>query len=267
MLATFNSKIMESLRVSLLQYDISWENVDANLGYLSLKFAELASKTDLVVLPEMFSTGFTMNPNAFAETNDGETINFLKQAAQKFNFAIVGSFIAKADGLYYNRGFFISPYSVAHFYDKRHLFRMGDEPKHYTVGSNKLIVNYLGWNISLLVCYDLRFPVWARNRNNEYDLLIYVANWPAPRANVWDTLLKARAIENMAYVCGVNRIGKDGLGLDYAGRSVVINPRGEEQTLFGNEEQFETVAITYSSMEKLRTIFPVWKDADDFEIK
>ncbi|MFZ4455714.1 MAG: amidohydrolase [Bacteroidales bacterium] len=258
---------MESLRVTLLQYDISWENVKANLDCLFFKFADLAGKTDLVVLPEMFSTGFTMNPEAFAETNDGRTISFLLDASKAYNFAITGSFVAKVDNTFFNRGFFITPQGETTFYDKRHLFRMGDEPKHYTGGSKRTIVNYLGWNICLLICYDLRFPVWARNRNNEYDLLIYVANWPAPRVKVWDVLLKARAIENMAYVCGVNRIGLDGMGLKYVGQSVVINPRGEELVKFGGEEQLETVSLSYSAMEKLRASFAVWKDADEFDIK
>ena len=258
---------MESLRVSLFQFDICWENISQNLEQLAHKFSSFSGETDLVVLPEMFSTGFTMNPSAFAESKTGITMTFLLEQAKANNFAIAGSFVSKDNDAFYNRGFFITPQGETTFYDKRHLFRMGDEPKHYTGGIKRTIVNYLGWNICLLICYDLRFPVWARNRNNEYDLLIYVANWPASRVKVWDVLLKARAIENMAYVCGVNRIGTDGLGLNYVGRSVVVNPRGEELALFGNEEQMETVNLSYSAMEKLRNSFPVWKDADKFDIK
>lgn len=254
------------LRVSLLQYDIAWEDKDANLKNLEQELSNLDGKTDLVVLPEMFSTGFSMNSRNLAESLSGKTITAVKSWATRYNIAIIGSYIAEDGNKYFNRGFFISP-SAEHYYDKRHLFRMGEEPRSFLPGNKKLIVEYKGFNICLLVCYDLRFPVWSRNCNNEYDLLIYVANWPASRTKVWDTLLNARAIENMAFVCGVNRIGKDGNGLLYNGNSKLIDARGNVLLqLSSGCQQTLTVSISKKELDDFRTKFPVWKDADSFKL-
>ena len=256
-----------TLRVSLVQQDIVWEDKQSNLKYIHSVISKLAGKTDLVVLPEMCTTGFSMNSHILAETISGETISKLKQWAVQYNIAICGSFIAADSGQYYNRGFFITP-AKEYYYDKRHLFRMGSEPESFSSGKKRLVVELNGFNICLLVCYDLRFPVWARNVDNEYDLLVYVANWPASRSKVWNALLTARAIENMSYVCGVNRIGADGNGLKYEGGSKMINARGEEiSSIELNQERVETVCISKSELEKFRAKFPVWKDADRFNIE
>jgi predicted amidohydrolase len=227
----------------------------------------LEGKTDIAVLPEMCTTGFSMNSHHLAEANEDNTITSFKQWAGQYKIALCGSFIAKEGSDYYNRGFFIAP-DKEYYYDKRHLFRMGTEPQSFSAGNRRLIFEYKGFNICLLICYDLRFPVWARNVDNAYDLLIYTANWPASRANVWNALLPARAIENMSYVCGVNRIGKDGNGLIYEGGSKLINARGDEIISTElNLEQVKTVYILKSEQERLRAKFPVWKDADRFELK
>ena len=177
---------------------------------LRKKLETLCGTTEVVILPEMFSTGFSMNSKELAEPVSGETITTLKQWATEFQLAIAGSYIASDKGEYFNRAFFLTPAETDHYYDKRHLFRMGQESEHFSAGNGRVIIPYHGWNICLLVCYDLRFPVWSRNVNNEYDLLVYVASWPVQRRQAWDVLLRARAIENMCYVCGVNRIGTDG---------------------------------------------------------
>ncbi|MDD2797528.1 MAG: amidohydrolase [Bacteroidales bacterium] len=258
---------MDKLRVTLVQYDIQWETPLKNLEKLNAKLQDLKGQSDLAVLPEMFSTGFSMNPEEFAEEMTGSTMNRLKYLSSAYDIALVGSFMVKEGDQFFNRGFFVEPTGQISIYDKRHLFRMGDEPKHYTAGNQKKIVQYKGWNINLLVCYDLRFPVWARNRNNEYDLLIYVANWPAARAKVWDILLSARAIENMCYVCGVNRLGVDGLGIKYSGNSRLINPRGDDVLALAEKETEETIEISLIELQNLRQKFPVWKDADIFDVQ
>ncbi len=259
---------METIRVTLLQTDIVWENIQENLNCLYHKLIPLKGQTDLIVLPEMFSTGFSMQSEQYAEPADGHTISTLTEWSSFFDIAITGSFICVENGKYYNRGFFITPDKEVFFYDKRHLFRMGDEINHFSAGDNRLILHYRGWNICLLICYDLRFPVWSRNVNNEYDLLIYVANWPSSRRNVWDALLPARALENMAYVCAVNRIGIDGKNLPYNGGSVAYSFKGElSGKVPDNEEGAITVEISLSPLRELRNKFPVWKDADIFTIK
>lgn len=255
---------MNSLKLSILQYDIAWENKDANFASVE-RLLSSSEKSDIVVLPEMFSTGFSMNSELLAEENSGETINKIKYLSKKHDTSICGSFIAKDGGTFFNRGFFVTP-DHEYFYDKRHLFRMGSEAKHFSAGDKRLIVSFRGFNICLLVCYDLRFPVWTRNVNNEYDLLIYVANWPQPRAATWYALLVARAIENQCYVCGVNRIGKDGMALNYIGDSSVIDFKGMPIVQVGNEEKALTTDLSKESLIKFREKFPVWKDADHFII-
>ena len=256
-----------SLRISMIQSDIMWENTEENLCNYGKLLSRVAGKTDIAVLPEMCATGFSFQTKRLAETNDGKTISGMKKYAKDCNIAITGSFIASDDGNYYNRAFFLTPDGQEYYYDKRHLFRMAGEDKYFSSGTKRLIVNYLGWRICLMVCYDIRFPVWSRNTDNEYDLLIYVANWPEARIDAWKALLKARAIENMCYVCGVNRVGIDANDVRYNGNSRIYSPKGER--IFEAENgkaSIITGILGYENLESLRAKFPVWKDADKFEI-
>lgn len=258
---------MDSIRISIVQVDIVWEDKQENLRLLHEKLQSLRGTTEIVVLPEMFSTGFSMQSNILAESNTGTTITTLKQWAYQFQLAICGSFIATDNGQFYNRAFFLTPDGEDYYYDKRHLFRMGREAEHFSAGNKQLIIPYQGWNICLLVCYDLRFPIWSRNVNNQYDLLIYVANWPVPRRLVWDTLLRARALENQCYVCGVNRIGIDGYHLNYNGGSIVYAATGEEVvSLPDATEGISTATLNLTTLNQFRKKFPVWKDADEFHL-
>ena len=259
--------MMHPLKISIVQTDIAWENKQENLRMLREKLHALRGTTEIVVLPEMFSTGFTIKSREFAEPVSGITVRILKELAADFQLALCGSFICSERSNYYNRAFFITPEGEEFYYDKRHLFRMGNEAEYFSAGNNKLIISYRGWNICLLVCYDLRFPVWSRNVNNEYDLLIYMASWPQARRLAWDTLLCARALENMCYVCGVNRIGVDGNKLIYNGGSVVFSAKGEVlASVPDGEEGIETVSLSLISLQQLRDKFPVWKDADAFRL-
>ena len=258
---------MESIRISIIQTDIVWENKQENLRLLHEKLQSLRGTTEIVVLPEMFSTGFSMQSNMLAETNSGETITTLKQWASLFQVAICGSYITVDNGRYYNRAFFLTPEGEEFYYDKRHLFRMGREAEHFSAGDERLIIPYRGWNICPLVCYDLRFPVWSRNVANQYDLLIYVANWPIPRRLAWDTLLRARALENQCYVCGVNRVGIDGYRLKYNGGSKIYSALGEEAASVPDEtEGIATATLHLTALHQFREKFPVWKDADEFQL-
>lgn len=258
---------MDSIRISIVQTDIVWENKKENLRLLHEKLQSLRGTTEIVVLPEMFSTGFSMQSETLAESVNEDTIGTLKQWASLFQLAICGSYIAFDNGLHYNRAFFLTPEGDEYYYDKRHLFRMGQEANHFSPGNQRLIFSYCGWNICLLICYDLRFPVWSRNVNNEYDLLIYVANWPTPRRIVWDTLLRARALENQCYVCGVNRVGTDGYGLHYNGGSKIYSAFGEEIASIPDEQEgLSTATLHLSPLRQFREKFPVWKDADEFQL-
>jgi predicted amidohydrolase len=251
----------------MVQSPIIWEDRDKNLGYYGELLARIKGKTDMAVLPETFSTGFSMNVEKLADTMDGKTVPTIKGWAKKHKLAIVGSFIAKEGGNYHNRAFFITPEGEESYYDKRHLFRMGEEEKHFTPGTKQTIVSYKGWNICIQVCYDLRFPVWSRNTNNAYDLLIYVANWPEVRKTVWHSLLPARAIENIAYVCGVNRTGVDGKGFIYHGNSMLYTPKGKKLADAGKREEIiRTCTLSKEELIDLRTKFPAWEDADTFTI-
>jgi len=254
----------DSLRISMLQLDTVWENPAANEFLVKTIASQLTGKTDIIVLPEMFTTGFTMNVSA-AE-NAALLVDKIKQWSVEFESAFAGSFIAAENGLYYNRAFFATPKGEVFFYDKRHLFRMAGEERVFTAGEERIVFSYLNWNICLQVCYDLRFPVWSRNRKNEYDLLIYVANWPIPRIEAWKTLLQARAIENMCFVCGVNRIGQSPAA-SFCGSSMIISPKGEIMTDM-KQESFSKSASTIekSVLERLRKKFPVWQDADSFNL-
>lgn len=254
------------LRISMIQAHIIWEDRKENLSYYGELIRRVKGKTDLVVLPETFTTGFSMEPSRLADSCDGETVATLKEWSSSYNMAIIGSFIAEENGRYFNRAFFVNGDEIT-FYDKHHLFRMAGENNVYTPGEKRVVVNYKGWNICLQVCYDLRFPVWSRNVGNEYDLLVYVANWPEARRKVWKPLLQARAIENMAYVCGVNRVGIDGKGFTYKGDSVVYSPKGKKIADAGKrEETTRTCVLSAKEIESFREKFPAWKDADDFTL-
>ncbi len=259
----------DGLRVTLVQSDIFWEDKVRNLGLCGKILESLSGKTDLVIFPEMFTTGFTMRAKALAETSEGETVRMLRQWSAAYQMAISGSFIAEnSSGQYFNRGFFIAPSGEQYFYDKRHLFRMGAEHETFSPGNRQLTLQYKGWNIRLVVCYDLRFPVWIRNVDNAYDLLICCANWPDTRKKVWETLLQARAYENYCYVCGVNRVGTDGEGLHYDGGSLLIDPKGKRLIrAIKSEPQIRTATIYKEPLERLRKKFPAWMDADLFKLK
>jgi len=252
------------LHIAVYQFDLLWEDPEANKAKIERWLKKTDEIIDVIFLPEMFTTGFTMNVAAMAEQMDGATIQWLKKLTAEFQVAICGSIIISENGAYYNRLIFAEPSGEINFYDKHHLFTMGDEASHFQKGTERLIISYKGWRICPLICYDLRFPVWARNRD-EYDLLFYSANWPQNRKDVWNTLLKARAIENQAYVVGANRIGVDGNSISYSGNSQLINPKGNilasTEDYFGN---IITAEFSYSELLKFRESFPVLEDADDF---
>jgi len=257
-----------NLRISMIQAPILWEDRTGNLKAYEQLIKRVKGKTDLVVLPETFTTGFSMRVSAISDTMQGETVVTLKAWAEKFGVAITGSFIVEENEHFFNRAFFITPDGRVQTYDKRHLFRMGDEHSSFSAGKKQTIVNYKGWNICLQVCYDLRFPVWSRNVENAYDLLIYIANWPEARVKVWETLLPARALENLCYVCGVNRIGVDGNGLAHSGNSAVYNPKGGRiARAFSHKTMTRTCVLDKSELEKFRDKFPAWMDADAFKIQ
>lgn len=259
---------MDDLRLTMIQSDIDWENREINLNKQEKKLERLKGRTDLVVFPEMFTTGFSMNSASLADTEDGETVRRLKQWADTYEFALSGSFICVQDNQYFNRGFFIAPNRSPVYYDKRHLFKMGNENRNFSAGNRRTIVPYKGWNICLSICYDLRFPVWLRNNETQYDLLLISACWPQPRISVWDILLQARAIENQTYVCGVNRVGKDPSGLYYPGHSAIIDPKGDIlQSAPEGTEAIDTATLSGNELIRFRQKFPVLQDADSFTIQ
>jgi len=254
------------LNIALIQANLAWEDISLNTTRFSDKFKEVEGEQHIILLPELFTTGFTMNAMRFAEKMDGRTVDWLRHAAVRFKFAIGGSIIIEEDGKFFNRFVFVTPSGDVYHYDKRHLFRMGNENSVYTFGTKRVIVNYLGWRVLLTTCYDLRFPVWSRNRN-DYDLLVNVANFPEARREVWSSLLKARAIENQCYVAAVNCVGTDGMGINYSGDSQIINPKGQVVAL-GKEYRTQIIYQTISMDElvEFRQKFPVHLDADDFSI-
>lgn len=272
---------MSTLTISVIQTHLHWENKPANLQMLEEKIMSITEKTELVVLPEMFSTGFSMRPEELAETMEGETVQWMKRIAAQKKVILTGSVIIKeesADGQvnYYNRLIWMLPNGQYGVYDKRHRFAYAGEDDHYTAGSKRLIASVKGWKINLLVCYDLRFPVWARQQTrnvstllstgSEYDVLIYVANWPERRIQAWKTLLQARAIENQCYVVGANRVGDDGNKIHYSGESMIIDPLGEVLYTKKDEEDIYTITLEKTQLDSVREKFPFWKDADAFMI-
>ncbi len=260
---------MQNLVITTIQTHLFWEDVQQNLNHLDKKINDIVMPVDVIVLPEMFTTGFTMNPAQLAEEHGGAGLQWMLQKSKEKNCVIVGSISVKENANFYNRLYWSKPDGTYEYYDKRHLFRMGNEHQHYTAGDKKLIIEYKGWKIFPLVCYDLRFPVWSRNtKDNTYDVLIYVANWPEVRSYPWKQLLIVRAIENQCYVVGVNRIGEDGNQIKHSGDTCVINPRGEviNKTL-AHEDKSETLALSYNYLQEFRKLFPVMMDGDDFYIR
>ncbi len=264
---------MADLRVTLIQTPLHWENSAANLAMLEEKIWQIDQATDLIVLPEMFTTGFTMNAAALAEPMNLTTFKWMKAQAAQTGAVVTGSYIVKENNQYFNRLVWMQPDGEYKVYDKRHCFRMAGEHEVYTPGYQRLIVTWKGWRICPLVCYDLRFPVWSRNvrqGNNghlSYDCLIYVANWPQSRRIAWNTLLQARAIENLSYVVGVNRTGTDAKGIDYSGDSAVITPKGEYLLSLGLADLVQTVVLDREALDHFRAAFPAYLDADQFTLR
>lgn len=262
---------MSTLSITAIQTNLHWEDKKANLAMLAEKINSIKEKTEVVVLPEMFSTGFSMKPKDLAEKMDGETIAWMKQLATRKKIILTGSFIAEENGHYHNRLVWMLPTGEYGTYDKRHLFAFAGEDQHYSGGTKRLIASVKGWKINLMVCYDLRFPVWARqqsiNKVPEYDVLIYVANWPERRSHAWRTLLQARAIENQCYVVGVNRVGNDGNNIYHCGDSMVIDPMGEILEHKKDEEEAFTVLLDKAHLNNTREKLPFLKDADRFLIE
>ncbi|MEI6816043.1 MAG: amidohydrolase [Bacteroidota bacterium] len=260
------------LKVTIIQTSLVWEKIDANLKWFDEKLLKIPKdSTDLIVLPEMFNTGFTMNADAFHELMNGKTMKWMLKKAKEKNAVVTGSLIIKEGENYFNRLIWMQPNDKIEYYDKRHLFRISDEHSNFTKGGNKLLVELKGWRICPMICYDLRFPVWVRNKD-EYDLLLFVANWPERRNYPWQQLLIARAIENIAYVVGVNRIGEDGNGINHSGNSVVLDPLGmplisTNPSLISNAEYIATVTLSHANLEKYRSTFPFAMDRDSFTIE
>lgn len=256
---------MDQLSVALVQSSLYWENPIANLAMFEEKCSLLGNAVDVIVLPEMFSTGFSMNPVTVAENEGLLTTRWMKQMASRYQALVIGSFPVKEGNKFYNRLLAVKPDGSVERYDKRHLFRMGGEAEAYEKGSDRLIVEWKGWKICPLICYDLRFPVWSRNKNdNRYDVLIYVANWPEKRAYTWETLLKARAIENQCYTVGVNRLGIDGNGVAHAGGSLAVDYYGKIVNDLKDEDAIKLATFSKSALEHYRDKFPAYLDADSF---
>lgn len=261
--------ISKDLKVALLPFNIEWNSKEKNLESLEMVMKSVHPQTDLLILPETFSTGFPIGMKKeevrnLAERNTGNTIDFIKQLSSKYKIAICGSYIADTGGSLFNRLFFIEPSGEEYFEDKRHLFSMAGEDLIFSPGRKRLKIRYRGWNISMIACYDIRFPVWCRNRRNEYDLLIAVANWPQVRVQAWEKLLYARAIENEAYVCGVNCSGTDPKGYLYDGFSAAIDFKGKDVSVSIEGTPIKYATLSRERLDAFREKFPAWQDADDF---
>jgi len=256
---------MQDLKLTLIQSTIHWQNVTANLAMFEEKIWQIKGETDIIVLPEMFNTGFSMQ-TSLAEPMNLTTFKWMKQMAAQTGAVVTGSYMVKEEGKVYNRLIWMQPDGDYQQYDKRHLFRMADEHNHFNFGMERVIMEWKGWKICPLVCYDLRFPVWSRNQDLEYDVLMYVANWPAVRISAWDSLLKARAIENVAYCVGLNRISKDENEIEYNGHTSAFGPKGES-IVFSEKEELINLVLSAVELKRFREKFPAHLDADDFEIK
>lgn len=258
---------INNLKVTIFQAYLFWENIDKNLQNISLRLSMgVKEKTDLIVLPEMFNTGFSMNASGLAEEMDGKTMTWMAQAAARYECVVTGSLIIKENNNYYNRMIWMLPSGEYQYYDKRHLFGMGEEDKTYTAGKEEVIVELKGWKIRLAICYDLRFPVYLRNHDTAYDILLVIASWPDKRISHWKALIPARAIENQSYVIAVNRVGHDGNEVYHSGHSMCIDAYGNTVYYKPEDEDLYTFSINYEEMVKIRRGFPFLKDADDFSI-
>ena len=259
--------IQDQLKIALIQADLVWENPEQNRRNFAEKIKNIEVEVDIIILPEMFTTGFTMHAEPVAETMQGETVSWMHDMATKSNAAVIGSIIISENNNYYNRLLFVEPSGAIKTYDKRHTFTLVGEDKVFTAGADKVIIDYKGWRICPLVCYDLRFPVWAINIEN-YDVLIYIANWPKPRISAWDALLKARAIENMSYCIGVNRVGIDGVNAEYCGHSAVYDVLGNCLTSIKPfKEQIEIVTLEKRHIELYRNKLKFLDDRDVFNFQ
>ncbi len=252
----------ELLNVALVQTSLKWEDPEANRAALDTKLKAFTYNADLIVLPEMFTTGFTMSPQNIKIDEGKKTLTWMKQKAKEKDAAIVGSIVFSENGAFTNRLFFVEPDGKTSIYDKRHTFTLAGEDKVYEAGKERLVVNYKGFKICPMICYDLRFPVWARN-TEDYDVLVYVANWPEPRITAWDTLLKARAIENMSYCIGVNRIGSDDVGHKYPGHSVIFDGLGKD-LVFSVNEEIVTASLSKKHIQNVRDKLKFLNDRDHF---
>jgi omega-amidase len=262
---------VSTLHLSLIQSSLFWEDKGANLDMLAQKIKSIEQPTEIIVLPEMFNTGFSMQPEKFAETMDGPTIDWMRRLSFEKRAIITGSLIIEEKGVYYNRLIWMLPNGQLGYYDKRHLFAFAGEDQHYTGGNKRLIASVKGWKINLQICYDLRFPVWARQHvseesEKEYDVLLYVANWPEKRSHAWKTLLTARAIENQCFTIGVNRVGLDGNNIAHSGDSMVVGTLGEILYHCAYEEDVFHISLQKEEVNNTRERFPFWKDADNFTI-
>lgn len=266
-----NQKTPAPLKIALVQTDLYWKNKTANMAMLEEKIMNLDKAVDLIILPEMFTTGFTMDAHEVGEPMNLDTTKWMKQLAAQTNAVVTGSVIINDKGNYYNRLLWVTPEGKIETYDKRHLFRMADEDAHFAMGMTRKVFEWRGWKIMPQICYDLRFPVWARNKmmesEMEYDLIFYVANWPSPRVGAWDILLQARAVENLSYSIGVNRIGKDGNDVPYCGHSAAYNYKGERISFAEGREEILFVDIQWDALKDYRSKFPAWMDGDSFELK
>lgn len=256
---------MNDLKVLTVQPDVGWKDIKGNLSKFSVMLSELQWNPDLILFPEMFQTGFCTDPVDIAETMNGQTVRWMKRTAETYKCALAGSLVVKDGRQFFNRLVYIDQFENLSWYDKRHLFTIEGEELNYTPGRKRFIVPLNGWYINFQICYDLRFPVWARNRN-DYDVLVNLANWPATRNDVWTTLLRARAIENQSFVIGVNRVGSDYNKIKYDGNSLVMDPKGNLVSSKSSEEGLLTATLSWEFLEKFRNDFPVWKDSDEFEI-
>jgi omega-amidase len=255
-----------SIRIGIYQHDIIWNNIQANQSKIDSLIFSLSTKPEILILPEMYTTGFNGNPLVLPEKEIVGQLKWQLSVSEKYSLALLGSVIEYSNNIYYNRLYFTLPDGSYDYYDKRHLFGMGGESDFYTAGTSRKVFSYNTIRLMPQVCYDLRFPVWSRNNMN-YHLLIYSANWPATRSFVWDTLLKARAIENQCYVIGVNRVGTDGNSIKYIGKSAVYGPKGETILYLDDKVEYREVLLSIDELMEFRKTFPVLSDADNFEIK